>query len=81
VTNAVGGRALPGPAGGASAVPLTSLAVIRGGVLFLRGREERGWELMGKGKGEERGGKKDREGRVKKGIASSLFNFWLRACL
>jgi len=39
-------------------------AAVGGGVLLLRGRERR--------EGERDGGKD--------GIASSLFNFWLRAC-
>jgi len=45
------------------------LAAIRGGVLLLR--EVREGEGKGEGKGEERKGGGE-------GIASSLFNFWLR---
>jgi len=42
VTNAFGGRALPGPAGGASAFLPDPLAAIGVGVLLLRGRERKG---------------------------------------
>jgi len=53
VTNAFGGRALPGPAGGASAFLPDPLAAIGVGVLLLRGREKRG----GRRKVREREGK------------------------
>ena len=42
VTNAFGGRALPGPAGGASAFLPDPLAAIGVGVLLLRGMERKG---------------------------------------
>jgi len=48
---------------GSFSIPLDPLTAIGGGVLLLRGR---------KGKRRERGGKRD-------GIASSVFNFLLRA--
>jgi len=60
--NAFGGRAPPGPAGGAIALPLDPLAVIRGGDgregkgRKGRGREGRGGEGEGgEGKGEGKG--------------------------
>jgi len=43
--------------------PLGELAVIRGGVLLLRGREERGGKLMGKGKEKEKKGEGKGVGR------------------
>jgi len=62
--NAFGGRAPPGPAGGASALPPDPLAAIRGGVLLLRGRKRREMEGMGKRrKGKGRKGVKEGKGR------------------
>jgi len=55
---------------GASALPETSIAAIWGGVLLLRGREERGGKEGEKGIG---------KGTVRGEIAFALFNFWLRA--
>jgi len=53
----------------ALSVPPCPLAAITGGILILRERKEK-----------EKGEEEDKmEGRVREGIASSLFNFWLQA--
>jgi len=62
VTNAFGGRAPPGPAGGSFSASPDSLAAIGGGDLILRGRGAEGTE---KGRGKERG--RNRERRVRGG--------------
>ena len=54
MTNAFGGRAPPGPAGGASALPQGPLAAIGRGVLLLMGRWGRGGEGRGKGRGRDK---------------------------
>jgi len=68
--NAFGGRAPPGPAGGASALPQTH---------ELKSGDKEAYSPTSKGKGEngrERKGEKT-EGRGGEGIASSLCHFWL----
>ena len=80
--NAVGGRALPGPAGGAIALPQTPpIAVIRG--KGGNGRQRKGlrtWrEGRGLGKGVGRDGQR-REGRTygASTLTPSIESFWLR---
>jgi len=75
MANAFGGRAPPGPIGGASMFPPDLLAAIGGGVLLLRGRGK-----GRRGEGRERGkGNGEGSGGYGEKIASSLLNFWLRA--
>jgi len=74
----------PDPLGELESSP-DPLAAIGGRVLLLRGRKGRGAEGEKEGEGKERemeteGGKGyGGEGRGGHGIASSLFNYWLRA--
>ena len=58
-----GGRAPPGPAGGAYSTPPDPLAGLRGILLRERGREEIGGDRKGEGKGDEGGRREKEEGR------------------
>jgi len=87
VTNAFGSRAPPEFTRGASALPRRPSRNLGRDPILLKEREgerqERGGEGIWKGRWNRMGkwiGGKDRNGRVKERIASSLFNFWLRAC-
>jgi len=56
--------------------PREPLAGVGGRGHTSKGKGGKGRERLG---GEQRG--REREGRKGRGIASSLFNFWLRACI
>jgi len=67
--NAFGGRAPPGPAGGAYSAPPDPLAGFKGPTSKGRGGEGRG----GEGRGEEG------RGRGEKGLSPSELNSWIRS--
>ena len=81
--NAFGGRAPPGPAGGAKALPPDPLAPIRGPTSKGRGRGGKGRRGRREGEGKGRGEGREREGKGRggRGLAPSPEkNFWRRHC-
>ena len=73
--NAFGGRAPPGPAGGAKALPRPP-SPNKGGLLLRGGEGRKGEE--GRGKGEGKGGSGRGKGEGRRDLARPEKNFWRR---